>query len=181
MQEALQDIDMLLDWASEFVTLVTIFVPPTGETWELAPDEALIPVRLLTETGMDIEDLLDLLTDMTLLLEQSIPFNMLINANMLVSLLLQITHSLVHDERDAIQEPLDAFQDGVLRQYIEKVMQEPSFEDRLCACLTLTEQIQLLALTIPPALSDQLLVWLQTYLSSRMRHRILGEMDQSQE
>jgi hypothetical protein len=100
---------------------------------------------------------------------------------MMVSLLLQITHSLVHDERDAIREPLDAFQDGVLRQYIEKVMQEPSFEDRLCACLTLTEQVQLLALTISPSLSDQLLVWLQTYLSSRMRQRILGEMDQPQD
>ena len=71
VESAMQDIDQLLEWATEFVELVNIYVPPTQETWELAPDEALIPVRLLTEMGMDIEDLLDLLTDMTLLLEQS--------------------------------------------------------------------------------------------------------------
>ena len=176
-ETALQDIDQLLEWASEFVSLVNVFVPPTGETWELAPDEALIPVRLLTDTGLDIEDLLDLLTDMTLLLDQSVSFSMLINANMVVSILLQITHSLVHGEHEAIHELLESFPEVVLRRYIENVLQETSQEDRLCACLTLTEQMHLIASTIPPVVSEQLLIWLQTYLSTRMRQRILGDAD----
>lgn len=178
-ETTIQDIDQLLDWGAEFVGLVNIFVPPTGETWELAPDEALIPVRLLTETGMDIEDLLDLLTDITLLLDQSVSFSMLINANMVVSVLLQITHSLVHGEIEAIHEALESFPEVVLRRYIENILQETNQEDRLCACLTLAEQMHLIAITIPSAVSDQLLVWLQTYLSMRMRQRILDDPDGS--
>ncbi|HEX3053587.1 MAG TPA: hypothetical protein VHP83_23205, partial [Aggregatilineaceae bacterium] len=174
VQNIMQDIDQLLDWAGEFVTLVSVYVPPTGETWELAPDEAIIPTRLLTETGMDIEDLLDLLMDISLLLNQPIPFALLVNAPMLVSVLLQITHSLVHDERDAIPDLLDVFQDGVIRQYIESVMQETSLEDRLCGVLTLTEQVQLLAISIPRDVSEQLLVWLQTHIALRLRQRIMG-------
>ena len=114
LEAALQDIDQLLEWATEFVELVTIYVPPTNETWELAPDEALIPIRLLTEMGMDIEDLLDLLTDMTLLLENPLPISLLISAGMVVSVLLQVTHSLVHNERDAIADILSVFPEGVL-------------------------------------------------------------------
>jgi hypothetical protein len=179
-QAALQDIDQLLEWASEFVTLVSVYVTPIGETWQLAPDEALLPVRLLAEIGMDVEDLLDLLTDMSLLLEQSIPISMLINAGMGVSVLLQISHNLVHNEREPISDMLNAFPEGVLRQYVETAMQETSLEDQLCACLTLAEQLQLFALSIPPAISDQLLVWLQTYISSRMRYRLLGDPDEEQ-
>jgi len=174
VQNIMQDIDQLLDWAGEFVTLVSVYVPPTGETWELAPDEAIIPTRLLTETGMDIEDLLDLLMDISLLLNQPIPFALLVNAPMLVSVLLQITHSLVHDERAALPDLLDVFQDGVIRQYIESVMQETSLEDRLCGVLTLTEQVQLLAISIPRDVSEQLLVWLQTHIALRLRQRIMG-------
>ncbi len=179
LETALQDIDQLLEWAGEFVELVSIFVPPLNETWELAADEALIPVRLLTEMGMDIEDLLDLLTDMTLLIEQPLPFSLLISAGMVVSVLLQITHSLVHNEREAIPEMLAAFPEGVLRQYIENAMQESNQEDQLCACLTLAEQMQLIALAVPPGINDQLVVWLQTYISARMRHRLLDDPNQA--
>jgi hypothetical protein len=177
IEDALQDIDQLLEWAAEFVTLVNVYVPPTGEVWELAPDEALIPVRLLAEIGMDFEEMLDLLTDISLLLEHAIPISLLINAQMAVSVLLQITHSLVHNEHKPVHEMLEVFPEDVLRQYIETAIQETNQEDRLCACLTLAEQMHLIALTIPPAISDQLLVWLQTYLSARMRRRILGNHD----
>jgi hypothetical protein len=180
LETALQDIDQLLEWATEFVELVNVFVPPTNETWELAPDEALIAVRLLTEMGMDIEDLLDLLTDMTLLIEQPLPISLLINAGMVVSVLLQVTHSLVHNEREAIPEILAVFAEGVLRQYIENAMQETNQEDQLCACLTLAEQMQLIALAVPPAINDQLVVWLQTYISARMRHRLLDDPNNQQ-
>jgi hypothetical protein len=178
LEAALQDIDQLLDWAAEFVTLVHVYVPPTGEMWELAPDEALIPVRLLAEIGMDFEEMLDLLTDVTLLLERPIPLSLLINANMVVSVLLQITHNLVHNEHEPVQEMLNIFPVDLLRQYIETALQETNQEDRLCACLTLAEQMHLLALTIPSTTADQLLIWLQTYLSSRMRQRILGDTDE---
>jgi hypothetical protein len=176
----MQDIDQLLEWATEFVALVNIYIPPTGETWELAPDEALIPIRLLAEMGMDIEDLLDLLTDITLLLEQSLPISLLINANMVVSVLLQIAHSLVHNERGPISEILNVFPEGTLRQYIETAMQEASQEDQLCACLTLAEQMQLIAMALPSHVADQILVWLQTHISVQMRQRIIGDDSDSQ-
>jgi hypothetical protein len=180
IETALQDIDQLLEWASEFVELVNIYVPPTSETWELAADEALIPIRLLTDMGMDIEDLLDLLTDITLLIEHPLPMSLLISASMVVSVLLQITHSLVHNEREAIPEMLSVFPESVLRQYIENAMQETNQEDQLCACLTLAEQMQLIALAIPPAINDQIVVWLQTYISARMRHRLLDDPNSQQ-
>jgi hypothetical protein len=178
-QTALQDIDQLLEWATEFVALVTIHVAPTNETWELAPDEALIPVRLLAELGMDIEDLLDLLTDITLLLEQPVPISLLINASTVVSVLLQVVHSVVHNERGSISEILNVFPEGILRQYIENALQETSQEDQLCACLTLAEQMQLIALALPPRINDQILVWLQTHISVQMRQRLLGDDSES--
>ena len=122
---------------------------------------------------MDLEDLFDLLTDMTLLLEQPLPFSALINASLIVTTLLQITHSLLHDDREPIAEMLDTFAEPVLRQYIESAMQEATLEDRLCACLTLAEQMQLLAHTIPASINEQLLVWFQTYLSGRMRRNMM--------
>ena len=175
---ALRDIDQLLEWAGEFVTLVNLYVPPTNETWDMAPDEALIPVRLLSQTSMDLEDLFDLLTDMTLLIGQPLPFSALLNTSLIVTTLLQITHSLVHDDREPIAEMLDTFAEPALRQYIESAMQEASLEDRLCACLTLAEQMQLLAHTITPAINEQLLVWFQTYLSGRMRHTMMDAADE---
>lgn len=178
-QAALQDIDQLLEWSTEFVTLVNVHVAPANETWELAPDEALIPVRLLAETGMDIEDLLDLLTDITLLLEQPLSLGLLINASMAVSVLLQITHSLAHHEREPISDILNILPETALRQYIESALQETSHEDQLCACLTLAEQMQLIAIAVPQHVSDQLLVWLQTHISVRMRQRLVGDSDTS--
>jgi hypothetical protein len=59
-------------------------------------------------------------------------------------------------------------------------MQETNQEDQLCACLTLAEQMQLIALAIPPGINDQLVVWLQTYISARMRSRLLDDPDQTQ-
>ncbi len=173
----LQDIDQLLAWATEFVGLVNIFVLPTGETWQLAPDEALIPIRLLADTSIGIGELLDLLTDITLLLEQPLSMSMLISAGMVVSILLQITHNLVHGERERITELLKDFPEGALRQYIENILQETALEDQLCACLTLAEQMQLLHIAVSPITSDQLLIWLQTYISSRMRHRLMDSQD----
>ncbi len=180
IETALQDIDQLLEWATEFVTLVNIYVVPTGETWELAPDEALIPIRLFTEMGMDIEDFLDLLTDITLLLEQSMPISLLINASMVVSILLQVAHSLAHNEHDPISEILNVFPEGTLRQYIETAMQETSQEDQLCACLTLAEQMQLIAIALTPHINDQILIWLQTHIAMQMRQRLLGNNPDSQ-
>ncbi|NDJ78295.1 MAG: hypothetical protein GYB65_18760 [Chloroflexi bacterium] len=176
-QAAMQDINILLEWSTEFVELVSVYVSPINELWTLAADEALIPVRILTASEMDIEELLDLLTDISLLLEHPLPFTMLINAGLGVSTLLQITHSLVHDEREAISALLDVYPEDVLRQYVEKTLQETSQEDRLCACLTLAEQLQLLHLAIDSTQRDQLMLWLQTYISTRMRPRILGSAE----
>lgn len=177
-ESILQDIDQLLEWATEWVELVNIYIPPIGETWELAPDEALIPVRLLSQLGMDFEDLLDLLTDITVVLEQPLPLGLLISANMVVSVMLQVTHSLVHKERESIPDMLGVFPEGVLRQYVEKALQENKHEDQLCACLTLAEQMHLLAMAIPPATNEQLIVWLQTYISARMRPRLADDLDE---
>ncbi len=170
-----EELDQLLEWASDLAEVVTVYIPPTGETRDLAPDEALLPVRLLLDSELDIEDLLELLSDMSLLLEQRLPITMLLNASMIVSTLLQITHSLVHDERDAVPELLATFTEPVLSQYIENAMQEPSREDQLCACLTLAEQMQLVSIAISKDVSNHLLVWFQTYLSTLMRQQILGK------
>ncbi|WP_202978712.1 hypothetical protein [Aggregatilinea lenta] len=169
-----EELDQLLEWASELAEVVTIYIPPLDETRDLAPDEALLPLRLLLDSDMDIEDLLELLSDMSLLLEQRLPMTMLINAPHIVSTLLQITHSLVHEERDAVPELVGTLVEPVLHQYIESALQEPSREDQLCACLTLTEQLQLVSIAIPKIISNHLLVWFQTYLSTIMRQQILG-------
>jgi len=166
-----------LEWSAELVSLVNIYVPPTNETWELAPDEALIPIRALVDAEIDIENFLDVLTDLQLLLDRAIPLSALVNANMVVSVLLQITHSLVHNDQDSIQELLSLLPEAEFHQYIENALQEVNQEDQLCACLTLAEQMQLVALNLPSAMSDQLLIWLQTYISARMRHRLLGNTD----
>jgi hypothetical protein len=176
-QDELQDIDHLLELSAEFVSLISISIPSTSETLTLAPDEAILPVRILSNLGMDAEELLDLLTDISLLLEKPIPINMLINAGMVVSVLLQIAHNLVHNELETVRDLLVPLPEAVLRQYIENTLREEHLEDQLCACLTLAEQIQLIALAIPPAISEQLLIWLQTYLTAQMRQRILGNMD----
>lgn len=173
----MQDIDRLLDMASELVELVNIHVQPIEEFWELAPDEALMPVRLLAESGADFDELLDLLTDMSLLLERSVPFGLIVNANMMVSLLLQITHNLVHDETDMLGEAVANLPDEAVRLYLEGVLQETDKEERLCGCLSLAEQLNMLTLTIPPYTRDQLAVWLQTYLATRMRQQLLGGED----
>ncbi len=174
-ESVLEDLDQLLDWAAEFVTLINVYITPLNQTWELEAEEALIPVRLLAETGMSFEELLDLLTDITLLLEQPLPFSLIIHAHMVVSALLQVAHSITHGELDQVMEPLHAFPEGVLGRYIESALQEPDLEERLCACLTLAEQMQLLALTIPAEVNEQLVVWLQTYLSGRLRQSVMGQ------
>lgn len=171
---AIQDIDQLLEWATDFVHLVTIRVPPKNEIWHIAPDEALIPIRLLADSGMDVDNLLDLLTDITLLLEQPMPLDLVIRPGLAVSTLLQLTHNLIHDEHDLLQNLLNMLPDDALRQYIEKALQEPHQEDRLCACLTLTEQMQIIDLSISDQAAEQLLVWMQTYISTHVRQQLLG-------
>lgn len=173
-----RSIQQLLDWSSELADLVTIYVPPTEETWDIGPDEALIPVRLLADGEMDLDDLLELLGDISLLLDQRLPLGIVVNAPMLVSALVQITHSLVHDERDVVLDLLKDFPEPVLHQYIETMLQEPSREEQLCACLTLVEQLQLLSLALPSAVKDQLMVWLQTYVSARLRSEMLKDFDE---
>ncbi len=171
---AMQDINQLLEWATDFVNLVTITIPPTDEIWEIEPDEALIPMRLLADTDLDIDNLLDLLADITLLLEQPVPLSLIINPGLAVSTLLQLTHNLVHNEHDLVQDVLNLLPESALRQYVENALQEPRQEDRLCACLTLAEQIQIIDLTISSQASEQLLVWMQTYISTHIRQQLLG-------
>ena len=79
------DYQQLMDWAGEFVERVNIYVLPTDELWELTPDDGLLPMRFLEQEGVDVESLLDLLTDITLLLEQPLPLTMLVNASTVVS------------------------------------------------------------------------------------------------
>lgn len=176
-EEFAPDVDYsnLMAWASEFVEQVNIYVQPTNEIWELAPDDGLLPVRFLNERGVDVEGLLDLLTDITLLLEQPLSLTALVNAPMVVSVLLQISHSLVHRELDVIQETISSFPELPLVQYIEKALREKSQEDQLCACLTLVEHLHLLSQIITPAVNEQLLVWLQTYISGRIRQQMMSQ------
>ncbi len=171
-------IQQLLDWSTELAQLITIYVPPTEETWNIGPDEALIPVRLLADSEMNLDDLLELLGDMSLLLDQQVPLGIVVNAPMVVSALIQITHSLVHDERDAVLDLLKDIPEPVLHHYIETVLQEPSREEQLCACLTLAEQLQLLSMALPTSVKDQLMVWLQTYISARLRSEMLKDYDE---
>ncbi|NLE50165.1 MAG: hypothetical protein GX613_02050 [Chloroflexi bacterium] len=170
----LTDVDQLLAWAGELVTLVNVPVPTQPEPLVLEPDEALVPVRLLAQALMDIDDMLDLLADMSLLLEQPIPFTMLINAPTLVSALIQVAHSLVHDERDAIPEILASMPESTLQRYIDGVLLERSLEDQLCGCLTLAEQAQLFAMSVPQEIIHHLATWLQTYLAGRLRQDLLS-------
>ena len=131
-------------------------------------------MRLLAQALMDIDDMLDLLADMSLLLEQPIPFTMLINAPTLVSALIQVAHSLVHDERDAIPEILASMPESTLQRYIDGVLLERSLEDQLCGCLTLAEQAQLFAMSVPQEIIHHLATWLQTYLAGRLRQDLLS-------
>ena len=121
-----------------------------------------------------LDDLLDLLTDMSLLLDQPVPFTLLLNAPTLVSTMIQVTHSLVHHELDAIPDILNTMPEASLRRYIEGVLREPSLEDQLCGCLTLAEQAQLFAMSVPQEIVHHLATWLQTYLSSRLRRDLLS-------
>lgn len=173
----LTDVDQLMAWAEELVSLINIHVPSLPEPLTLEADEALVPVRLLAQAVMDIEDLLDLLADMSLLIEQPVPITLLINAPTLVSALLQVAHSLVHDERDAIPEIVAVLPEGVLARYIDSVLREPALEDQLCGCLTLAEQAQLFAMSVPQEIVHHLTTWLQTYLAGRLRRDILDDLD----
>lgn len=170
----LTDVEQLMEWAGDFVSLVHIETPTHPQPLTLEPDEALIPVRLLAQSLMDIEDLLDLLTDMSLLLDQPVPFTLLLNAPTLVSTMIQVTHSLVHHELDAIPDILNTMPEASLRRYIAGVLREPSLEDQLCGCLTLAEQAQLFAMSVPQEIVHHLATWLQTYLSSRLRRDLLS-------
>ena len=96
---------------------------------------------------------------------------MLVNASTVVSVLLQVSHNLVHKELDAIHETISAFPEPLLGQYVEKVLQEKKLEDQLCACLSLAEHLNLMAQTITQPGTAQLLVWLQTYISGRIRQQ----------
>lgn len=171
----MQDINDLLEWASIFVELVSIQMPPTNEVWDIAPDEAIIPMRLLEETSVDMDGLMDLLTDMSILMERSVPMTLLINCGVAVSALLQLTHSVVHDEHETAQDMLRMLPEPSLQQYAENALQETRKEDQLCALLTLAEQLQLLNLALTPQAIDHLLVWMQTYISVHIRQQLLGD------
>ena len=169
----MEDIDQILQWAQEFAGLVTVHVPPTSEVWNLAPDEAMIPARLLAQGDLPMEELLDLLTDISLLLEKPVPINMIISSTVVVSVLLQIAHHFVHEDNTSIDELLNDYHEIVLRTYVDHVRQEPNKEDRLCAVLTLAEQMQILSISLPDALTEQITIWLQTYVAAHMRQWLL--------
>lgn len=169
------DYQKLMAWASEFVERVNIYVLPTNEIWDLTPDDGLLPVRILDEQGIDVESVLDLLTDINLLLEQPLSLTVLVNAPTIVSILLQASHSLVHQEFDAVRETISSFPEPLLTQYLEKALQEKSQEDQLCACLSLAEHLHLMTQAITPAINAQLLVWLQTYISGRVRQQMMSQ------
>jgi hypothetical protein len=169
------DFQQLMDWANEFVERVNIHVLPTGEVWDLAPDEALLAMRVLDQGGVDVEGLFDLLTDVTLLLEQPLPLTLIVNANSAVSILLQISHNLIHKELEAIHEAITTFPETALGQYVEKALQEESLEDQLCAVLSLAEQMHMIALSIPQPVNEQFLIWLQTYIAGRVRQGLTNE------
>jgi len=171
----LTDVDQLMAWAEELVPLISISVPTQPEPLVLAPDEVLIPVRLLAQAVMDIEDLLDLLTDMSLLLEEPVPVGLLLNAPTLVSALLQVAHSLVHNERDAVPEIMSAVPVPALERFVEGLLREPSLEEQLCGLLTLAEQAQLISLSVPPEILHHLATWLQTFLAGRLRRGLLDD------
>ena len=107
-------------------------------------------------------------------LDQPVPFTLLLNAPTLVSTMIQVTHSLVHHELDAIPDILNTMPEASLRRYIEGVLREPSLEDQLCGCLTLAEQAQLFAMSVPQEIVHHLATWLQTYLSNRLRRDLLS-------
>jgi hypothetical protein len=169
------DFQRLMDWASELVERVNIQVVPTGDVWSLAPDEALLAIRVLDHGRVDIEHLFDLLTDISVLLEQPVPLTLIVNAHSVVSALLQVTHSMVHKERDAIQETLLSFPEPIVGQYVEKALQLASLEDQLCAALSLAEQMHMIALAIPQSANEQFVVWLQTYIAGRARQDLFNK------
>ncbi len=169
------DFQRLMDWAGEFVERVNIQVLPTGDVWDLAPEEALLAMRVLDHGGVDIEDLFDLLTDISVLLEQPVPLTLIVNANSAVSVLLQVTHSLVHNERDEIQETLHSFPEPIVIQYVEKALQLANLEDQLCAVLSLAEQMHMIARAIPLPVNEQFVIWLQTYIAGRIRQDLLNK------
>lgn len=168
-------IQQLMDWASEFVERINIQVLPTGDVWDLAPDEALLAMRVLDHGGVDIEHLFDLLTDVSVLLEQPVPLTLIVSANSVVSVLLQAAHNMVHNERDALQETLHSFPEPIVVQYVEKALQLASLEDRLCAVLSLAEQMHMIALAVPQPVNEQFLIWLQTYIAGRVRQDLLNK------
>ena len=159
---------------TELAQLITIYVPPTEETWNIGPDEALIPVPV-ADSEMNLDDL-ELLGDMACCLTSRCPEHS--GQRTHGGLGPDQSHSLVHDERDAVLDLLKDIPEPVLHHYIETVLQEPSREEQLCACLTLAEQLQLLSMALPTSVKDQLMVWLQTYISARLRSDMLKDYDE---
>ncbi len=170
LDTVLPELDQLMHWASLFADRVSLYVAPIDQSWELHADEALLPVRLLHDAGVPMDTLLTTLTEIAFLVEQNAPFNVLIDTHSLVATLLQFTHNLVHRDHHVANEVLKIVVDPALRHYLETALREPDIEDRLCAALALTEQVQMLALLIPQHAQEKLAVWLHTYIAGRVSH-----------
>ncbi|GIV81452.1 MAG: hypothetical protein KatS3mg051_0806 [Anaerolineae bacterium] len=76
-----QDLEDLLGWATEFAENVNVSFPPTGDEWALMPEEAIIPARLLALNSSNIDELLDLLSDISLTMERPVSIHLLLNAH----------------------------------------------------------------------------------------------------
>ena len=168
----MDELEELLGWAAELSEHIVVSFPPTGDEWTLAPEEAIIPARLLALNTQGIEDVLDLLSDLSLTLEHAVPCSLILNARSLVETLLQIAHAVVHDDQEDLQESLEILYEPLLSHYVETVLQEPKQEDRLCGILSVIESLHLLSMMISDALNEQLMVWLQTYLASHLHQRL---------
>lgn len=181
--ELQQDLENLLGWATEFAEHVNVSFPPTGDEWALIPEEAIIPARLLALNSTDVDELLDLLSDISLTMERPVSIHLLLNGRAGVQTLLQTAHSLVHNDHENIREILNEVPESTLARYIETALQQPKQEDRLCSLLTLAESLSMLSILISDQLNQQLMVWLQTYLAGalhqHMRRQAGGNGDQA--
>lgn len=170
--ELQQDLENLLGWATEFAEHVNVSFPPTGDEWALIPEEAIIPARLLALNSTDVDELLDLLSDISLTLERPVSIHLLLNARAGVQTLLQVIHSLVHHDHQNVRETLNEVPETTLARYIETALQQPKEEDRLCSLLTLAESLCMLSVLISDQLNQQLMVWLQTYLAGALQQHM---------
>ncbi len=172
-----QDLEELFAWSARFAESVNVSFPPTGDEWSLTPHETIVPARLLALNTEDIDEVLDLLSDVAFTLERPLSIHLLLNARAGLHNLLEVAHNVVHDDREGIRDVLKRVPEPSLARYIETALQQPNREDRLCSLLTLAEPLSLLSIHISESLNQQLMVWLQTYLASALQQHMRKQAD----